>query len=148
MAYRINRIASYLRTGKIQSLAFELVVIALGIFLGLQADQWYEDRQDDERLENYLNRLLVNVNSDIDALNIGIELTRSRLSMVDDLYRSIDDASVVSNDPASYLIALQQATFKFGSGSSAANSTYNELTSTGDMRLVPTSVRERIYEYF
>ena len=144
----IKRISASVREGNFQTLFFELIVVAMGIFLGLQADQWYENRQDAERLEEYLERLMGNVQSDIDSLTDGIELTQTRLEMVDLLNLSVSNLNVAKEDPANYLRALQQATFRFGQGSSARDATFNELTSTGDMRLIPIEVRDKIYEYY
>ena len=44
-----SRLASNMRAGNYRTLFFELIVVALGIFFGLQADQWYENRQNQER---------------------------------------------------------------------------------------------------
>ncbi len=148
MQSAIKRIYSNLRAGNVQTLFFELVVVALGIFLGLQADQWYENRQDEARREDYLQRLLANIDLDITALVSGIGTASDRLSMTEILYDSIDDNSIALQDPAGYIRALQQVTFKVGYGSSSRSSTYEELVSTGDMRLISTEIRDEIYEYY
>jgi hypothetical protein len=57
-----GRIAQSIRTRDWSVLLIELLVVVVGIFLGLQVDDWNEERKENARETAYLERLLADVN--------------------------------------------------------------------------------------
>lgn len=58
----IRRMASAIRSQRWSTLAIELLVVVVGIFLGLQVDGWNEARKEAAQERVYLERLLADVN--------------------------------------------------------------------------------------
>ena len=59
-------------------LLLEFVIVAAGIFIGFQVDRWYEQIQDDAITEQYIQRLLTNVENDIANLASAANTAKSR----------------------------------------------------------------------
>ncbi|HMM57558.1 MAG TPA: hypothetical protein PKD77_08235 [Rudaea sp.] len=128
----LRRFTANLRRQDWTAVAVELVVVVIGVFLGVQASNWNEDRETNqkaavftERLKSdlreeawgyamqvgYFNQVLANAKSAADALTGKTQLTDEAL-----------------------LIAAYRAT-QFN-GNTRRRATYDELTSTGEMGLI------------
>ncbi|PCJ22491.1 MAG: hypothetical protein COA96_14270 [SAR86 cluster bacterium] len=142
-----GRILAYIKAGQLKLMLLELLIVAAGIFLGFQVDKWYEHRQDLEKTDEYIERLLTNINFDIKAMEQGIATTGERVDYTQLLFDSLSDPEIVYDDPVAYIRALEFASYKWGAGSTANDSTYVELLNTGDMALIPPDIRDSLYIY-
>lgn len=66
--------------------AGEIVLVVVGILIALQIDAWYEDRQDQERLQNYLNNIARTVADDLTRVE---DLKSTRALAILESYMSI-----------------------------------------------------------
>ena len=142
----IQRLTAALKAQAWGALTLEMVVLTLGIFLAFQVDRWYESYRDGQLVSEYVTRLKGNLQSDIDILDDIVRTSTLRESNVDLLARSLTDPSVVDDAPTQFVIALEQATYRFQLV--AADATYQELLSTGHMMLLPAATRGLLYEYY
>lgn len=142
----ISRLAGNLSTGRYRILLLELVIVALGVLIGFQVDRWYEGVRDEQRAQEYLQRLLANLESDIERSRRARELAQDRLDITDLLVESLSDDSVIADDPTWYVMGLEQAIYRFNLVTNDA--TYQELLSTGDMALFAASTRDGLYQYY
>ena len=114
------------------SVAIEILVVVVGVFIGLQASNWNEDRETKRRAEVFSERL----KSDLREEAWGYESQIAYYSDVGDSARRAADA--LSGGPPlsdeALLIAAYRATQY--SGNIRRRATYDELTSTGEIGLI------------
>ncbi|PCJ22484.1 MAG: hypothetical protein COA96_14235 [SAR86 cluster bacterium] len=142
----IQRISLFLRTGQLHLLFLEFIVVAVGLFFGFQLDRWYEQRQDTQKIEQYVHRLLADIDVDLSVLERVLDSANYRLRATDMLFDSIDDLTIPGKNPTEYMIAFEQSIYRYNLVTQ--NATYTELVNTGDMALLPVSIRNGLYEYY
>ncbi len=72
------------------SVATDFVIVVLGIFIGLQANQWVQTRQDIETERRYLERLLADSDSNARALQQAVALNESRAATLASLAAALE----------------------------------------------------------
>ena len=76
----IQRMARALKTQDWSTIAIELVVVVVGIFLGLQVDDWNDRRKEAAREEANLQRLLTDIDEMISRHESYEEEAKSKLN--------------------------------------------------------------------
>ena len=66
--------------------AGEIVLVVIGILIALQIDSWYENRQDQVRLQNYLDNIARTINDDLTRVK---GLRSDRATTIFDAYQAI-----------------------------------------------------------
>ena len=127
------------------AVAIDIAVVVLGVFLGLQANNWNNDRLDRNRGQRYRERL-------IDDLAANQEDFRQRIVY----YRQVHDAGYAalrdlrrpsSDDPVAFLLAAFKAAHVLPR--SAQRATNREIVSAGAMgSLGDDSIRQKIMSYY
>ena len=127
------------------AVAVDVVIVVLGVFLGLQANNWNQDRLDRQRGERYRQRL-------IDDLAANEEDFRQRIVY----YRQVHDAGYAAlrdfrrptiEDPAAFLLSAFKAAHVLPRSTQRA--TYREIVSAGAMGSVgDESMRQKIMSYY
>lgn len=123
----------------------EIVLVMAGILLALQIDNWNEARKDRNTEEQYMNRLLYDLQNDTSYFSSQILLCERAISHLDsflvemyiapespdDVYRIIKHSALQTDD----------LTLK--------NSTYEELISTGSMNIFSDqNIKAAIMDYY
>ena len=128
----IRRAIDSLRRRDWASVALEIMVVVIGVFIGLQASNWNQDRETERRAEVFSERL----KSDLREEAWGYEVQVAYYSDVADYARRAADA--LSGGPPlsdeALLIAAYRATQY--NGNTRRRATYDELTSTGEIGLI------------
>ncbi|HEX4800286.1 MAG TPA: hypothetical protein VFU91_03810 [Sphingomicrobium sp.] len=127
------------------SVAIDLAIVVIGVFLGMQANNWNEARLDRNRGQQYRQRL-------IDDLVANDEDFRQRTVY----YRQVHDAGYAalqdlrrskSADPVAFLLKSFKAANILPRSTQRA--TYQEILSAGALGLVgDESIRRRIMTYY
>jgi len=65
----IRRIVESLRTRSHSIFATELIIVIVGVFIGIQASNWNDERVDRVRAHQYLERIRNDLDSDIIGYN-------------------------------------------------------------------------------
>lgn len=127
------------------AVAMDLMIVVLGVFLGLQANNWNEERLDRKRGEQYRQRL-------IDDLDANHEDFRQRIvyyRQVHDVgYAALQDLrSPNSRDAIAFLVNAFKATYIWPR--SAQRATYQEIVSAGAMGLLGSEeIRQKVMYYY
>lgn len=128
----IRRAIASFRRRDWASVAIEIMVVVIGVFIGLQASNWNDDRETERRAAVFSERL----KSDLREEAWGYEVQVAYYSDVADYARRAADA--LSGGPPlsdeALLIAAYRATQY--SGNIRRRATYDELTSTGEIGLI------------
>ena len=127
------------------AVGIDVLVVVLGVFLGLQANNWNEDRLDRQRGEQYRQRL-------IDDLDANEQDFRQRVAY----YRQVHDLGYAalqemrrsnSPDPVAFLNKAFKASYVLPR--STRRATYQEILSAGAMgSLGDESARQKIMIYY
>jgi hypothetical protein len=125
----------------------ETLMVVLGVFLGLQVNNWNEARAEGERSRGYLSRLRAELVADM------AELERHRglwQKVANEGYAAISYAETGARGGASdweilrsFLHASQSHQLSF------LDTTYSELRSAGELRLIPAAdLRSALADYY
>lgn len=128
----VRRAVAKLRNQDWTAVSIELVVVILGVFLGVQASNWNEDREQERKSAAFTERLKDDLR--VEAWNYEIQIGYNQQVLVN-AQRAVD--ALAGKAPLSdeaLLVAAYRAT-QFN-GNSRRRATYDELTSTGDIGLI------------
>jgi hypothetical protein len=141
----VRRFRDHLAEHNWFAVGIDVAVVVLGVFLGLQANNWNENRLNRAQGEQYRQRL-------IDDLDYNAEDFRQRVAyyrQVHDLgYAALQDMRrPISRDPARFLVEAFKAANILPR--STRRATYQEIVSAGAMgSLGDESTREKIMIYY
>jgi hypothetical protein len=143
----LNRITNALMNRNLATLIAEILIIIVGIFLGLQVDDWNNSRNDRIRETRYLERLYAELGEDIQNIDRSLKSQKSRRDMGRFLLDAIDNPELVRSDPSMFIRSLLQASFTFPP--TISDSTFEELKFNGDMAIIQDdSFRARLSGYY
>jgi len=126
----------------------EFVLIAVGVFVGLAADEWRQTRNDREEEGQYVRRLLVDLADDSSAHDA---LESRSVAKIPALLRLAATERLSDPDLAAQAaVDLTDATLSFTwSAFPLRRNTFNELVSTGRLSLIQDpELRESIAAYY
>ena len=142
----LNRLAKAIRQQDWFTVVLEFVIVVFGIFVGLQANEWAQERQDRKHEQAALERLFLESQNALQLLHEDLQgtlhinrLRRNAVQFVD------SDAPVPEN----------QLPLKIGINTLArfpsvlpVSVTYDELKSSGQMQLIRSAaLREQVAEF-
>jgi hypothetical protein len=128
----LRHVISHLRRQDWTAVAIELVVVVVGVFIGVQASNWNEQRETDQKAAVFSERLTADLREEAwgYAMNIGYfdQVQTNARRAADALAGKIPLSS------EALLIAAYRAT-QFN-GNTRRRATYDELISTGEIDLI------------
>ena len=129
-----------------QQAATEFVVIVFGVLVALAVDEWRDEREDNVTELEYLARLRINIEADIenfsDHINILEEKANFLQTLADDSYQSAYDG-----DPIGLMQALRLSAFVALPDS--VSTTFDELQNTGRLALIEDiDLRDALSSYY
>ena len=84
----------------------ELLVVIIGLVLAFQIGRWWEERDDRAHEQEYITRLITEVEDDMGQINHAIELAEVRQGFGDLLIEVMADPVVAEQQPAMFLAAV------------------------------------------
>lgn len=143
---------SLLKQGKItRYIAYalgEIVLVVIGILIALQVGDWKQQRTDRRLEKEYLERLNIDIEKDLQIVNFIIETLESKEASLIKVRAYVDDPTIILDD--SIMINLKRS---FILGAELPNArltgTFQELISTGNLRLIQsTDLRNGIVNFY
>ena len=129
------------------AVGLDVVVVIVGIFLGMQVQQWYENRKDRQLESEYINRIEKDLIKDINELNYSIKVQMDRQSMGRLLIESLSNKEIINDDPSLYVKAVLQAGYTLSP--EINDDTFEELKSSGRLPLIMNQeLRSKISAYY
>ncbi len=129
-----------------QQTATEFVVIVVGVLAALAVDQWRDERNDRKTEAEYLSRLRIDVEADIEQFYSFEQILETKARLLQSL---LDDTinSEFAHDPRSLMEAVQYSSFIALPDS--VSTTFDELQSTGRLALIQDlSQRDALSKYY
>jgi hypothetical protein len=143
----VQRIARFFRAHDWFAVAVEIVVVIVGLMLAFQLDRWWEQRGDRSQEAQYVARLIVDIETDIEALEYAVDLQTVRLEMADLLMEVVADPEAATRRPVEFLGAMVQSSFLYTP--ILTTHTFEDLRSTGNMRLLRSpGIKDLLYDYY
>jgi hypothetical protein len=126
----LRRVTAHLKQQHWTAIALDLVIVVLGVFIGLQVNNWNEARNERARERTYLERLLVDFDANVKTLETYVEGRRRDGQTLANLAVALRDGS---NPPTED--ALQRPLCRWGAAPlpDLRQGTYNELVSSGGL---------------
>ncbi len=93
-------------------LAVEFVVVILSILIAFQIERWGEERRDREQELEYLQRLKVDLQIEMQSMEEALQFAQSRIDNVLLLEKVVADLSVVQARPGDVAEAVEKATWR------------------------------------
>ena len=125
----------------------ELLVVVAGIFIALQVDNWQTEQRNLVDEQNYILRLIDDMESDIDSIDRSIDLAQLRREFADILLNVANNSLDPSNRPLDFMVAVHQAAYT--STPTLRTDTFEELRSTGRIGLLrDNTLKSALFEYY
>ena len=142
----LRKISENLKTQNWTATCLDLAIVVLGIFLGLQATQWYEGRQELRLEGSILERLGEDFEAIAEEATAAIEFHQDQIVALEEMQRSLRGGEQGSDTDAAFRAGLADAMgYHLGPGRSG---TYVEILSSGNFRLLRSpELRKALSEY-
>ena len=98
----LRRLGEAIRQQNWFTVVIEILVVVVGIFLGLQVDDWNNERKDRILEQRYLERLLVDVTLNIDEMQYALDLAMERRAMGRLLIDALNDPDIARKNPIAF----------------------------------------------
>jgi len=119
----------------------------LGVLFALQLDNWNEQRKDNALFQDYLVQLQADLNEDIKQAERRIEASRSMDERAAYLISVIEGKAAQPIDQNRLVSAVLTAGYAYLD--LVNRQTYDELISTGNLRLFPdTALKRKVLSYY
>jgi hypothetical protein len=129
----LRRVIAHFRKQEWTAIALDFLIVVVGVFVGLQVNNWNEARADSRREAVYLEALREDFSSVITELESDIAryeaIANSMTFLLDQSRKPAPDASLDAlNAAARQLIAME--------GTPIVSDTYTNLTGSGDLAII------------
>jgi hypothetical protein len=128
-----RRVAEHLKQQHWTAVAIDLVIVVLGVFIGLQVNNWNETRNERARERTYLERLLVDFDANVKTLQAYVDGRRRDGQILAGLAVALRDGGAAPTDET-----LQRPLCRWGAAPlpDLRQGTYNELVSSGALSIL------------
>jgi len=130
----LSHLAGTIRGQNWSTVLIELAVVVVGIFLGLQIDDWNERRKENSLELGYIERLEAEVDANIAVYERSIQLAENTDRIYRDYIDHLNDPAVAAPGESELLSVLCRIGIQ--SRPRFDNTVYDELVSTGRLDII------------
>lgn len=129
----LRRVTEHLKQQHWTAIAIDLIIVVLGVFIGLQVDNWNETRNERAREHTYLGRLSVDFDANVKTLEAYVDGRRHDGQTLANLAVALQDGGNAPSDRD-----LQRPLCRWGAAPlpDLRQGTYNELVSSGALSIL------------
>lgn len=140
----LRRIAQHIRQQHWTGVAIELVILVVGVFLGLQAQDWNQARADARLGQDYVQRLT----RDLDENLAGVRAQVAYYTAVEDSVRKTDELLAAADpDPRTLIVNAYRASEIVYIP--PVRATWDQIVSSGHLALLPkAAVESGLSQYY
>lgn len=142
-----RRVAEHAKAQNWFAVALDFFIVVIGVFIGIEVANWNQGRQDRQEERRYYGQLLVDLRSDLETLSFAErradEFDEAAQLVIDRLSGKVPRQA----SPGRMATAIHHAGWIYIPY--ASRGTYNELVSTGNLRLLRNSqLKSEIANYY
>jgi hypothetical protein len=143
----LRRLTQHVRTQNWFAVTLDFLIVVLGIFVGLQVSSWNENRQDQVRAQEYLERIHIDLSMDHTALSNRIEFWSDIAEFAEIAVAYAEGARDPSQSNWDVLLAFYQASQVWEYF--PVDTTYSELRNAGELHLIEDAdLRSELARYY
>lgn len=142
-----RRIAEHVRDQNWTAIGIDFVIVVTGVFLGIQLGNWNDERADQQRGQDYLERIVADLDADLRVYDQQIQFWSNVSDYGRDAITYADQGDAGNKSQWQLLLAFFQAS-QFG-GFYSTDTTYEELKSAGELGLIDdVTLRDQLASYY
>jgi len=142
----LRRLANALRRQDWFAALIELLIVVVGIFIGLQVDDWNQQRIERRLVHSFLENLRSEVSNNVMAYRERIDSYQRTMDLFESYFNHLADPSQPMPDVAD--LSAQLCRNGVMGHPQYDNSAYDEMVSTGFLRQIPDDqLRELLRKY-
>ena len=143
----LRRISQSLKDQNWTTILIEFVLLVGGVFLGIQAANWNEQRAEDAKAQAYLARIHVNLQADLQSIDRREVFWRRVIDYGKAATRYAETGELVEGSAWKTVLAFYQASQLWQWVTS--DSTYQEMRSGGELGLIrDQGLRDALSQYY
>ena len=143
----VRRMTQALREQNWTTILIEFVLLVLGVFLGIQAANWNEQRVENERAQAYLERIRGNLETDMQSIARREAFWREVIDYGKQAIHYAETGEKVDGSAWKTVLAFYQASQLWQWV--PADATYQEMRSGGELGLIrDQTLREALSQYY
>jgi hypothetical protein len=142
----LRRVIGHFRKQEWTAIVLDFLIVVIGVFVGLQVNDWNEVRKESRREASYLAALQEDFATIITELESDIaryeEIAGAMTFLLEESRKAAPDASIEAlNDAARKVIAME--------GTPIVSDTYTNLTGSGDLAIIKSqAVKNALSSFF
>jgi hypothetical protein len=143
----LRRVIGHFRKQEWTAIAIDFLIVVLGVFVGLQVNDWNEARKERALERQYLARIASDLEQSIGDIEHAIRRARERQAFGELLMASVDDPAVVRVDPGRFIAAIMFGGYTLSPD--VRSHTFDEMKSAGQLNIVRDGrLRLDLAEYY
>lgn len=143
----LRRVVEHVKDQNWTAVVLDFAIVVVGVFVGLQAANWNEARGDRAEARRYYEQLLLDLEFDIVTGEKAVRDAERHDAAGDLIFEALTDDAFVIGNPGEFVRAFVIAGFGYFPG--ATTKTIDEMTSTGNLRLLRNvELKRRILQYY
>ena len=124
----------------------EIILVVAGILIALQVNNWNIERAEAKLAQEYIQRLVEDIERDIANIDDRTELAEIRVDLGQLIKDAVADDAIALARRGEFLAAVKQVARV--SSVYLSKDTFEELRSTGYLRLLSSPLKSELFEYF
>ncbi|NND72837.1 MAG: hypothetical protein HKN43_14765 [Rhodothermales bacterium] len=140
----LRRVIQHVRNQEWTAIAIDFLIVVIGVFVGIQVSNWNESQADSRRGQEYANRLLADLQKDLQG-------RRNHVAYFAAVNASADQTIALLQEPTPDAAMLVVNAYRATEYSSVrqTRSTWDEIVSSGSVGLLPqTAVETGLADYY
>ena len=130
----LRRMIEHVRRQHWTAIAIDLVIVVLGVFIGLQVDNWNDARREAKRGDEYLGRIAADLAADIAEMELRLVFWRTVQGYGESAIQHAESGELVDGSAWKTVRAFYQASQLYPY--IPRDTTYQEMRSAGEIGLV------------
>jgi hypothetical protein len=125
----------------------EIFLVVIGILIALQVNNWNIQRQNKTAEEQYLERLVIELENDLESITISIQSNLSRKERGEFLIKTKTNPDLVEENPTYFIQSIEYTGYT--NAPVISNHTFEEIKSSGKLSILRNEeIRTELAKYY